>query len=542
MGCCTSVAKSGRPIKASIIQNTSRAELLEEEKNPDLYRQSSAMQGSQILPEVNPLPMKLLDPSPPKIPSKAPSRQASEFSLNKDLIESMRKERTISMSMALENGGQIDESIYKLSKEQHKMIYEFVEERTKIMKEDINKLNAHLCAHDNEVEELALIIEDLRTSEKDIANCVEDLRTFSVRNEQEYYKRLEKDGQFTKDLITEYRTYQNGLCDFQTMKSAIIKLLRANNIQHVDKPDPAETSIIEPLFQPPVENAQETTKEEIKKAPETPKTFQITTVFEEVEGQPIEPKPTNNDLEPIPEAKHPEEISPLPFKIAPRRLVLDGKVILDKTVDETESSGLKSNSNYLVHHGSELIRGIQDESPQMKTLAQVPVQVQGEESPQKKYIDLNDVMKQSGDLKAGTEQKVSARKPPIDPKKSPIDTKKPLPDAKKAPLDAKVKRVRKVRAPTKRKEEDAEEIDFMDSRSDLESIGVDLRDPDLESDNMSVMSIRSRKAAEVYNIDFTTTNLQEQIATNRNKQIAKKPSRGQINEKPKVTKVTKGKI
>jgi len=518
MGCCTSVAKSGRPIKASIIQNTSRAELLEEEKNPDLYRQGSAMQGSQILAEANPLPMKLLDPSPPKIPSKAPSRQASEFSLNKDLIESMRKERTISMSQALENGGQIDESIYKLSKEQHKIIYEFVEERTKIMKEDIMRLNAHLCHNDNEVEELALIIEDLRTSEKDIANCVEDLRTFSVRNEQEYYKRLEKDGQFTKDLITEYRTYQNGLCNFQTMKSAIIKILRANSIQHVEKVDPVETPIIEPLFQPPVENAQEITTIEIKKVPETPKNFQITTVFEEVEGQPIEPKPTNNDLEPIPEAKLPEEISPLPFKITPRKLVLDGKVVLDRAGDETESSGLKSNSNYLVHHGSELIRGMQDDSPQMKTLAQVPVQTQahaqGEESPQKKYIDLNDVLKSSGNLKkTGTESK---------------------PVVKKPPLDAKVNRIRKVRAPTKRKEENAEEIDVMDSRSDLESIGVSLKDPDLDTDNMSVMSYRSRKAAEVYNIDFTTPQLQDQLATNRiQKKMTKKVSQVQVKEKQK---------
>ena len=482
-------------------------ELLEEEKNPDLYRQSSAVENSQVLQSQAQSPMKLLNPSlNPQIASKAPSRQPSEFNLHKDMIESMRRDRTKSMTMVLENGGVIDESVYKLTKEQHEMIYLFVEERTKMMKAEIRKLNSHLSSHDKEVEELALILEELRTCEKDIANCVEDLRSFSVFNEEEYYKRLEKDCQFAKELITEYRTYQNGLCNFETMRQEIFKILKKHNIYPEEKLMTAsvnfENTTEAPIFQPPVENSiVEKKNDSAKYEAETPQSFQITTVFEEVEGQAVEPKPMNNELEPLKEeeedeeVKKQEEVSPsLPFRGLPAKNVLvDGKVTLEKTIEEGgENSELRTGSNYLVHYEGVLKTEGSEESPKRK------------ETTTKATADLFEVIPKGQSVNIQDEEQKMQMKPET---------------------EEKAKRAKKLRpTPGERKQNNRNEEDIMDSKSDLESIGVDVRFSQKDFEISSIKSLRSKKAVEVYNVDFGAGQVEL-------KQITKKVNRNQMKEK-----------
>lgn len=120
-----------------------------------------------------------------------------------------------------------EESTYKLTKEQHDEILRFVDERKSAMQGQIFALYQSLNQNISEEETLAFIIEDLKSGNKDIENCLDDVRSHRFQDDELYLRNLIEKTDIIKKIIFSYGTYKKNLKTYREFKEETLSTLLA---------------------------------------------------------------------------------------------------------------------------------------------------------------------------------------------------------------------------------------------------------------------------------------------------------------------------
>lgn len=118
-----------------------------------------------------------------------------------------------------------EDSTYKLTKEQHDEILRFVDERKSAMQGQIFALYQSLNQNIREEEILPFIIEDLKSGNKDIENCLDDIRSHRFQDDDIYLRNLNEKTDIIKKIIFSYGTYKKNLKTYREFKEETISTL-----------------------------------------------------------------------------------------------------------------------------------------------------------------------------------------------------------------------------------------------------------------------------------------------------------------------------
>ena len=122
-----------------------------------------------------------------------------------------------------------EESSYKLTEDQHRQICIFVEEKNRVLQSDAFKLYAHLIQNTKEVEAMSIIVQSLKDNNRDVENCVDDLKVHPFLDDRSMYQTIEKNDKLIKNITTEYSTYKRNIKDYKGFREAALDLLRQYN-------------------------------------------------------------------------------------------------------------------------------------------------------------------------------------------------------------------------------------------------------------------------------------------------------------------------
>ena len=159
-------------------------------------------------------------------------RKPSEFNLHKDLNSSLHKkglDESLSLPQINKDKLVTEESIVKITSEQHRMIIKFVDEMSINIQNNLVKLYENLIQNQREDEKFPLLIEELRCNSKDIDNCFDDLKAYPFPNSEEYLFNLESTSLLIKKIHFEYSTHKRNLKTYKEIKEVILEMLKQHN-------------------------------------------------------------------------------------------------------------------------------------------------------------------------------------------------------------------------------------------------------------------------------------------------------------------------
>lgn len=118
-----------------------------------------------------------------------------------------------------------DESLYKITRQQHEEILKFVNEKKKAVLGGMVALNQNLSKNIKEDEKLPLIIEDIKNGNKDIENCLDDVMSYRFDNDKDYILALVDCSSIIKRILHEFGTYKKNLKTYSDFKNEMMVLL-----------------------------------------------------------------------------------------------------------------------------------------------------------------------------------------------------------------------------------------------------------------------------------------------------------------------------
>jgi len=111
----------------------------------------------------------------------------------------------------------------------------FVEERRDAIESDISRLYTHLLCNHREAEELAILMESLKNNNKDVENCVDDLKAYPIMNDRAFYRILERHDNLIKNVLGEYKgLLKKNLNDYKSFREASLDYIRQYNSSQQD--------------------------------------------------------------------------------------------------------------------------------------------------------------------------------------------------------------------------------------------------------------------------------------------------------------------
>jgi len=242
MGCCTSTAHTQRPTRTLtyIRPRYSENSQTEEFKDPEHYRKPSIDPTVLRLDSIPPANFK--NPVAPQqeksvIQTHQEEILKSEVSLEKVNKEegSVGRQEEIQSSEPIFKEKIMDSSSYKISREQHELLLKFVEERRDAIESDISRLYTHLLCNHREAEELAILMESLKNNNKDVENCVDDLKAYPIMNDRAFYRILERHDNLIKNVLGEYKgLLKKNLNDYKSFREASLDYIRQYNSSQQD--------------------------------------------------------------------------------------------------------------------------------------------------------------------------------------------------------------------------------------------------------------------------------------------------------------------
>jgi len=122
-----------------------------------------------------------------------------------------------------------DESAFKISQGQHGTIMKFVDERKSNLQTSMVYLYENLSKNLKEHEKLGLLIEDLKSLHKDIENCIDDLLSYPIPNEEKYMENLVGKLKVVHDVGQEYTMYCKNFRNYKELRTNIINILLQND-------------------------------------------------------------------------------------------------------------------------------------------------------------------------------------------------------------------------------------------------------------------------------------------------------------------------
>jgi len=126
-------------------------------------------------------------------------------------------------------------STYKITREQHELILKFVEEKKDVIESDISRLYTHLLINHKEAEELPMLIETLKNNNRDVENCVDDLKMYPIVNDRAFYRTIERHDGLVKNVLTEYKALAGRkLKDYKNFRDAALDHIRQYNSSQQD--------------------------------------------------------------------------------------------------------------------------------------------------------------------------------------------------------------------------------------------------------------------------------------------------------------------
>jgi len=243
MGCCTSTAHTQRPTRTLtyIRPRYSENSQTEEVKDPEHYRK----------PSIDPTVLRLDSIPPANFKNPVVQQQEksviethneeilkSEVSLEKEKKEegSVGRQEEIQSSEPIFKEKMIDSSSYKISREQHELLLKFVEERRDAIESDISRLYTHLLCNHREAEELAILMEALKNNNKDVENCVDDLKAYPIMNDRAFYRILERHDNLIKNVLGEYKglLLKKNSNGYKSFREASLDYIRQYNSSQQD--------------------------------------------------------------------------------------------------------------------------------------------------------------------------------------------------------------------------------------------------------------------------------------------------------------------
>jgi len=76
-----------------------------------------------------------------------------------------------------------------------------------------------------EHEHLPFLIEELKNTNNDIENCLEDLTCYPFHNDREFLQGLKKKNQFIKRMAFEYQKYKRNLRNYREFRDTVLHAL-----------------------------------------------------------------------------------------------------------------------------------------------------------------------------------------------------------------------------------------------------------------------------------------------------------------------------
>jgi len=122
-----------------------------------------------------------------------------------------------------------DESAFKISQEQHDTIVKFVDERRCNLQASMVYLYENLSKNLKEHEKLGVLVEDIRSTHKDIENCIDDLLSYPLPDEEKYMESLVSKLKVVNEVSQEYTMYCRNLRVYKELRTNILNILLQND-------------------------------------------------------------------------------------------------------------------------------------------------------------------------------------------------------------------------------------------------------------------------------------------------------------------------
>jgi len=122
-----------------------------------------------------------------------------------------------------------DESAFKISQEQHDTIVRFVDERRCNLQATMVYLYENLSKNLKEHERLGVLVEDLRSTHKDIENCIDDLLSYPLPDEEKYMESLVSKLKVVNEVSQEYTMFCRNLRVYKELRTNILNILLQND-------------------------------------------------------------------------------------------------------------------------------------------------------------------------------------------------------------------------------------------------------------------------------------------------------------------------
>ncbi len=118
------------------------------------------------------------------------------------------------------------QSTFRMSKEQHRQVLSFVDDRIKALKDVMYLQYDNLLMNNKEDEKLQIIMNDLKAIVRDIQNCADDLRAFPFPEDDVFYRMIETKCRCCAQSQFEYAMYKKNIKSYKDVRESTMMNLK----------------------------------------------------------------------------------------------------------------------------------------------------------------------------------------------------------------------------------------------------------------------------------------------------------------------------